>query len=148
MQKKRRPSNTQLNKWLQALGGASGSSVQRNNPNHWQLPMENPVGQYTVDIKSDSEIVTYGTSLMPDVEGENSDEFYGDALDINGKLIGSRIGRENGNITLSREDEREGLTPLSISHSIHQLDTAHQVIFPELTRSAQKHGLRFRNTKK
>lgn len=148
MQKKRNPSNNQLNKWVQDLGRASGSSVQRPNPNHWQLPRRNPVGEYNVDVVDHGAIVSYGVKLMPDVEGRNRADFYGDILDINGKLNGSRIGRENGNLTLTREDQKEGLTPTSVSHSIHQLDSAHQVVVPELAKSAKKHGVRFRNTKK
>ncbi len=148
MQKKRNPSNNQLNKWVQDLGRARGSSVQRRNPNHWKLPMQNPAGQYTVDIRDQGGYISYGTSLMPDVEGKNRADFYGDILDLNGKLNGSRIGRENGNLTLTREDQKKGLTPLSVSHSIHQLDSAHQVVLPELARSAKKHGVRFKNAKK
>ncbi len=146
--KKRNPSNTQLNKWVQDIGRASGSSVQRHNPNHWQVTRSNSVGQYTVDIRDHGSIVSYGTSLMPDVVGKNRADFYGDALDLNGKLNGARIGRENGNLTLTREDQKKGLTPLSVSSSLHQLDSAHQVVVPELARSAKKHGVRFRNVKK
>src|SRR5437867_12358459 len=107
----RNPSDNQFNKWVQDLGRASGSSVQRPNPNHWQLSRRNPVGEYNVDIVDHGPIVSYGVKLMPDVEGRNRADFYGDILDINGKLNGSRIGRENGNLTLTREDQKEGLTP-------------------------------------
>lgn len=140
----RKPSNRQINKWVQDLGEARGSSVQRPDNNHWQLPMDNPLGSYNVEIIDQGEYISYGIPLMPDVEGEKRAEFYEEVLDLNGKLNGSRIGREGKNLTLTKEDSKKGLTPTTISGSLHKLDSTHQVVVPELAKNAKKHGLRFK----
>ncbi len=150
MQRKRKPSNKDLDKWVQEIGSEPSSSVQRAQqvaPDHWQLGMHNPVGQYTMDIKDQGDCVSYGIPLTPDVEGRNEAAFYRELLGYSTKINGSHIGIEGDNLVLTREELKEGLGPQALGRSIRLMDDTHQVVYPEVLKMEKRHGLRFKRRK-
>ncbi|SRR6266446_2897890 len=150
MLKKRKPSNKDLDKWVQEIGDEPDSSVQQVQnvaPDHWQLGMSNPVGEYTMDIKDQGECVSYGIPLTPDVEGRNVAAFFRELLGFSAKINGSHIGIENDNLVLTREELKEGLSPLGLGRSIRLMDDTHQVVYPEVLQMEKRHGLRFKKRK-
>src|SRR6266849_3625108 len=93
--RKRKPSNKAVDTWVQKIGNARSSSVERVNSNHWKLRGRNSAGEYTMDIKDHGHSVSYGIPLTPDVEGKNRANFYRETLTYSAKLNGPHIGIEN-----------------------------------------------------
>ncbi len=150
MSKKRKPSNKDVDTWMQKIGSEPSASVQRVQgvtPGHWQLGMLNRVGQYTMDIKDQGDYVSYGIPLTPDVEGKNEAAFYRELLGYSAKINGSHIGIEGDNIVLTREEHKEGFDPPALGRSIRLMSDTHEVVYPELLKMEKRHGLKFKNKK-
>ncbi len=144
MQKKRQPSEDDVNRWLQKINGTTGFQVRRIDHKHWQIGMRNHIAEYTLDIQDQDPWITYGIPLTPDVEGKELATFYGELLDLNGQLNGSHIGRQGNNLILQERNLKENLSPQSLIESIALINSAHQVVFSEMIKKARRLGMRFR----
>ena len=152
MLKKREPSlNKDVEPWVRKIASDPSTpvqSVERVTPKHLRLGMRNAVSGYNMDIKDQGLQISYGAILTPDIEGSNQAACYGDILELNAKLNnGIRVGRENGNLTVTKEDHKEGLGPLAVGRSIRNMDDSLQVLLPEVHKIVKNNNGHFKRGK-
>jgi hypothetical protein len=149
MLNKRKPSQKNVETWVQKLASDPSTpvqSVQRITAKRLRLGMRNDVSEYNMDITDQGHQYSYGTTLTPDIEGPNQAACYGEILELNSKINGTRIGREDGYLTLTREDPKEGLGPLAVSRSIREMDKSQKFLVPKLHQITKKNNGRFRKS--
>lgn len=138
-------SDNNINAWLSEISKRSAFPVSRIKADHWQLVMRNSIAQYTLDIFDQGQWITYGSTLVPDVVGSERVTFYASLLKLNAQLNGVHIGLDNNRVILSREEPKEGLTPLSFAQSIIIFDNALQFVYVQILEEIHRLGLKFNN---
>ena len=141
------PSYNDIDEWLRILSQQLGFFiVNLSEYYHWQLYAQNSANSYYLDIYDQGSWLTYGTTLVHDVdEGQGQGAFYGGLLDLNASINGADIGRADGLLILTREQPKRGLTIVSLAESLFIMNSAQEYIYPQVLRLINSLNMRANN---
>jgi len=126
-----------VNDVLIGINRDTGLSFIHPDENTWLVDLRST----QVHIKNNDPWITSASVLMPDVQGDNKEEFYRGLLEMNGTINHLRIGIEQDMITLSSERPIGEITPMSIVDDLVFHQKGHEQLFERLSEKVHELGL-------
>ncbi|MGB0385126.1 MAG: hypothetical protein ACPGWR_09910 [Ardenticatenaceae bacterium] len=119
----------------------NGINVDKIFDNHWRIDLEHEFSTYSVTIKKSEMWFSYAAELMPDIKGDKSGVFYQFLLDINSKLNGAYIARQEKRLILVRNEFTEDINEESLLRDLAVFHRTHEYIYDTMLKKAQELNL-------
>ena len=119
----------------------NGVHVDEISHNHWRIDLEHEFATYSVTIKRSGMWLSYAAELMPDVEGGKSGVFYQFLLDLNSKLNGAYIARQEKRLILVRNEFAEDINGESLLRDLAVFHRTHEYLYDTVLKKAQELNL-------